>query len=220
MTAADSRIALYGTPTARGLKTALGVAGFVALTILGAKISVVLPGTPVPLTLQTAVVLLSGVALGARLGSASQLLYLLLGLVGLPVFAQAGAGPSYVFGASFGYLVGFLVAPLVVGRLTADCTHHCRHGSGTRGPNWRRVLVAVLVGDAIILGLGVLWLAVRTGSMPLAMQYGLFPFLLGEILKCGLAATLGRLWGPSLRDANLPQVPSAARAKARGSCVE
>ena len=74
-------------PTTSIVAAAVGVVGFCLLTVLGAKIRVPLPGTPIPMTLQTAVVLFSGMALGARLGAASQVLYLLLGLVGLPVFA-------------------------------------------------------------------------------------------------------------------------------------
>ena len=165
----------------------VGVAVFCLLTIVGAKIRVLLPGTPVPMTLQTAVVLFAGVALGARLGACSQFLYLAIGLAGVPVFADSGAGPQYVFGATGGYLLGFLIVPIVVGRLTA------------RPSGLRPTLVAAAVGTILIFGLGVGWLAISTGSFWTALQQGLFPFWLGAVLKCGLVVAAGSMLGPTCR---------------------
>ena len=157
------------------------------MTILGAMVRVPLPGTPVPMTLQTAVVLFAGLALGARLGAFSQLLYLAIGLVGVPVFADSGAGPQYVFGATGGYLLGFLIVPIVAGWLTA------------RSGGLKRTLAAVAVGTILIFALGVGWLALSTGSVWTALQQGLFPFWLGAVLKCGLVVAAGCVLGPACR---------------------
>ncbi len=165
----------------------LGVLGFCTLTILGAKIRVPVPGTPVPMTLQTAVVLLSGMVLGARLGVASQALYLLIGLVGVPVFAEPGAGPQYLFGATGGYLLSFLVVPVVVGRLARRS-----HGPGAS-------VHAAVLGTVVVFAMGVGWLAVLEGDMWQALEKGLFPFWIGAILKCGLVAALGHLLWPVCR---------------------
>ncbi len=165
----------------------VGVGLFCLLTILGAMVRVPLPGTPVPMTLQTAVVLFAGVALGARLGACSQLLYLAVGLAGVPVFADSGAGPQYVFGATGGYLLGFLIVPIVAGRLTA------------RSSGLRPTLAAAAVGTILIFALGVGWLAISTGSVWTALQQGLFPFWLGAVLKCGLVVAAGSMLGPACR---------------------
>ncbi len=166
-----------------------GVGGgvFCLLTILGAMVRVPLPGTPVPMTLQTAVVLFAGVALGARLGAFSQLLYLAIGLAGVPVFADSGAGPQYVFGATGGYLLGFLIVPIVVGRLTA------------RSSGLKPTLAAAAVGTIMIFTLGVGWLAISTGSVWTALEQGLLPFWLGAVLKCGLVVAAGSMLGPTCR---------------------
>jgi len=165
----------------------VGVGLFCLLTILGALVRVPLPGTPVPMTLQTAVVLFAGVALGARLGAFSQLLYLAIGLAGVPVFADSVAGPQYVFGATGGYLLGFLIVPIVVGRLTA------------RSSGLRPTLAAAAVGTVLIFALGVGWLAISTGSVWTALQQGLLPFWLGAVLKCGLVVAVGAVLGPACR---------------------
>ena len=174
-------------PKSSAVVAGVGVGLFCLLTILGAMVRVPLPGTPVPMTLQTAVVLFAGVALGARLGACSQLLYLAIGLAGVPVFAEPGAGPQYVFGATGGYLLGFLVVPIVVGRLTA------------RSNGLKPTLAAATVGTMLIFALGVGWLAILSGSVWTALQQGLLPFWLGAVLKCGLVVAAGSMLGPTCR---------------------
>ena len=175
------------SPKSSVVVAGVGVGLFCLLTILGAMVRVPLPGTPVPMTLQTAVVLFAGVALGARLGACSQLLYLAIGLAGVPVFADSGAGSQYVFGATGGYLLGFLIVPVVVGRLTA------------RSSGLRPTIAAAAVGTILIFALGVGWLAISTGSVWTALQQGLFPFWLGAVLKCGLVVAAGSVLGPTCR---------------------
>src|SRR3954467_8614038 len=99
---------------ARDLALVLGAA---LLTALCAQVSIPVPGSPVPITGQTFAVLLCGAALGANRGAAAMGLYLLLGVVGLPVYADADSGVHVVWGATGGYLVGFVIAGYVVGRL-------------------------------------------------------------------------------------------------------
>ncbi len=138
---------LWPEPAAsRARFAALAVMGTLAL-VVSAKVQV--PFYPVPMTLQSLVVLILGAAFGARLAGATILLYLIEGLVGLPVFAGAVAGPLYMAGPTGGYLIGFLAAAVVVGLLAE------------RG--WDRstvrLIVAVTAGHAIIFAFGFAWLA-------------------------------------------------------------
>ncbi len=172
------------------LRDATLVAGFTALTALAAQVKFALPFTPVPITGQTFAVLLAGAALGANKGALSQLAYWLVGVVGLPVYADAKGGWNIATGATMGYLVGFVVAAWVVGRLAEQ-----RHD--------RRILTsipAMLFGTAVIYTFGVAWLAVYLG-VPVAtgesnaITMGLAPFLVGDALKLLLAAlTTASTW--------------------------
>ena len=115
------RLSAQRTEQVRRLAVCIvGVLLFTLLTTLGAIVRIPLPNTPVPLTLQTVFVVLSGVALGARLGLASQLLYVALGTAGMPIFANGGSGIAYVTGPTAGYLLGFHAARML--RLSGrDC---------------------------------------------------------------------------------------------------
>jgi len=126
------------------IRRAVLVALFAVLTALGAFVRVPLPG--VPFTLQVPAVLLAGVALGPWLGAASQLAYIAVGLIGLPVFASGG-GPGYVLNPTFGFLAGFVVAALIVGLFVGDPV---RSGS-------LRVAVALALGILAIYSVGVPW---------------------------------------------------------------
>lgn len=161
-------------------KTLLALAGTLAMAV---SAHVKVPFWPVPMTMQTFVVLAIGAAFGARLAGATLLAYLAQGAVGLPVFA-GGAGLAYLAGPTGGYLVGFLLAACLVGWL-AD------RGFGRSLPT---ALAAFLAGEAVMLGLGVAWLATLIGGAA-ALQAGLVPFLLGEATKVALAcALLPVLW--------------------------
>jgi biotin transport system substrate-specific component len=96
-------------------KNLILVSMFAALTAIGAFIKIPVPY--IPFTLQFLFCAFAGILLGARLGAYSQLLYVLIGLVGIPVFTQGG-GPNYIFKPSFGYLLGFIVAAFVIGKIT------------------------------------------------------------------------------------------------------
>lgn len=158
----------------------------IALIALGALVvaltaQVYIPTTPVPFTGQTFGVLVVGGALGFRRGAAALLLYVAIGLLGVPVFAEGGAGRDVLLGATGGYLIGFVVAAAVVGRLAEL--------------GWDRRLAGamamMLVGTAIIYALGVPWLKVATG-MPWAdaASVGMTKFLVWDAAKLAVAAGL------------------------------
>ncbi len=152
-----------------------------ALLALSAKVQV--PFWPVPMTMQTFVVLLIGITYGPRLGLATGLLYLLEGALGLPVFAK-GAGLAYLMGPTGGYLFGFVVAMAVMGLLADRGWDKTRSG----------VLVAMVIGEVLIFLPGVVWLAAVVGSEK-AIALGLTPFLAAEAFKIILAVvTLPLIW--------------------------
>ncbi|MGI5468777.1 biotin transporter BioY [Streptomyces sp. CA-132043] len=161
-------------PRARVRDAALVVGG-AALTGVAAQIAVPVPGSPVPVTGQTFAALLVGASLGARRGFLSMALYAVVGVLGVPWFAEAKAGPG---GASFGYVLGMLLAVTVVGALA-------RRG-GDRG--LLRTAGTMLAGEALIYAIGVPYLALSTGmSLSEAVVAGLVPFLVGDALKAVLA---------------------------------
>ena len=163
------------------VRTLALVFGGALLTAACAQVSVPVPGSPVPVTGQTFAVLLVGAALGPARAAASLLLYLLMGLVGLPVYTEWSSGSSVLFGPTGGYIVGFVIAAAVVGR------------AAQRG--WDRTPVKALptfaLGLVIIFAIGVPWLAVDFGlSAGAAISAGLTPYLFGEALKIAAAAGL------------------------------
>ncbi|MEA2611386.1 MAG: biotin transport system substrate-specific component [Chloroflexota bacterium] len=162
----------------RDIVLVLTGAVFIYLT---SRVLIVVPGTPVPITGQTFGVLLVGGALGFRRGLIAVGLYVLLGVVGLPFFAEGKGGLSVIWGASGGYLVGFIVAGAVVGRL-AELGWDRKIGGA---------IGAMLVGSAIIYAIGLPWLKVVAGlSVEDMVAKGLTPFLIGDALKLVLAAVL------------------------------
>ncbi len=166
-------------PSASLVRHVALVVGFVALTALCARIRIFLPWTPVPITGQTFAVLLSGAVLGSRLGAVSQGTYFALGLVGAPVFQGGNAGWDYVTGATGGYLIGFVIAAYLVGLLAE------------RGWDRRHVAAAMLLGNVAIYVPGLLWLgAVANVAWERVLPAGLYPFVLGDLLKLTLAAVV------------------------------
>jgi biotin transport system substrate-specific component len=166
-------------------KRAAAVLFVTVLTIVAAQVSIPLPFTPVPFTLQPMVVLLGGAALGSRLGMTSQLLYIALGLAGLPVFAASPVLPqglARLLGPTGGYLMSYPFAGFATGYLAE------------RGLD-RRYLTSVLAmgaGLAIIFTCGLSWLAfgVPHAGLSNAVRTGLVPFLPADILKVFLAAAV------------------------------
>ena len=163
---------------------------FVALTALGAFVRIPLPFTPVPLTLQTLFVLLSGLALGKRLGALSQLSYLSLGMLGLPVFSGAGSGAFYLFGPTGGYLWGFVLAAIFLGSFA-------RYTEARFIP----VFTLICLADLIILFSGLIWLKMTLGySLWKLLSIGFFPFVAGDLLKAVAATSLYLKLKPRLQE--------------------
>ncbi|MCK5777957.1 MAG: biotin transporter BioY [Rhodospirillales bacterium] len=151
------------------------------LLAISAKINI--PFYPVPMTMQTFMVLCIGMAFGWRLGGATLLLYLGEGALGLPVFAgtpEKGIGLAYLMGPTGGYLFGFFVAAVTVGWLAEK---------GWDRNMWT-TLAAMIIGTAIIFILGLLYLGVLYGWDKPILEWGLIPFLPGAGFKIGLAAAV------------------------------
>ena len=164
------------------LRDVLLVVGFSALIAVSSRLEIHLPFTPVPITLQTLFVLLTGAALGSRRGALAMLLYLAEGAVGLPVFAGGVGGFMYLLlSPTAGYLWSFPIAAFVVGWL-------CERRLDRRF--WTSVF-AMLPGSLITYAIGVTWLAfVAHLSLYGAFLAGMLPFIPGDLFKLVVAALL------------------------------
>jgi len=158
----------------------LVVAGVMALAI-AAKVKI--PMTPVPITLGTLAVLTIGSAYGPRLGLATILGYLIIGALGFDVFATSSAsnsGLDYMLGGTGGYLVGYVVATLALGKLA-------RMGWDRTAP---KMACAMLLGNLLIYIPGLIWLGALYGWDQPILQWGLTPFIFGDLVKLAVAAML------------------------------
>ena len=170
------------------------ILAFLGSLFVAVSAQVQVPLWPVPITGQTFGVLVVGMALGGRLGAAAMLLYIVEGLVGLPVFANFSAGPGVLAGPSGGYIVGYVPAAAAIGYLAQR---------GWDRNVWRTV-IAMLIGNVILYVSGLIWLGMfyagpgaefvaDTGAataVGAAIAGGLTPFLVGDGLKLALAAAL------------------------------
>jgi biotin transport system substrate-specific component len=172
------RVARYGL--------AIGLGAL--LVALSAQVVVPVPFSPVPMTLQPLAVLAVGGLLGAAGGAGALILYIALGVLGLPVFAGGGSGLLHLVGPTGGYLLAFPVAAGTVGALVRGVT-----------PSALRVLLACAIGMVIIHAGGVAQLALLGGDPSLAVRVGFVPFLTGDLIKVGLAAALILVAGPKVR---------------------
>ncbi len=171
-------------PQRRIVHNVVLVVVFSVLVGLSAQVSIPLPFTPVPITMQTLMVLLTGMLLGSRLGSITILAYLAEGLAGLPVFAGGTSawssssipGVPVLLGPSAGYLVGFVFAAGLVGWLAE------------RGWDrvWWTTVLAMVLGNLVIYAFGVGWLSTFLGVSQ-AIAAGALPFLIGDAVKIALA---------------------------------
>jgi len=153
------------------------VATFIILTTLSAFVRIPLPFTPVPLTLQTFFVLLSGALLGKKLGVFTQASYMFLGLTGYTVFTGSGSGSLYLFGPTGGYIVGFILASYLVGSLLSR-----------ENQSKFSIFLKFILADLTILFCGTFWLKISLScSFSTAFLLGFLPFLIGDILKAALA---------------------------------
>lgn len=165
------------TSSLSGALRALALMIIGSLLVAGAA-HVSVPMLPVPMTLQTLAVLIVGGAYGARLGAATLALYAAEGAAGLPVFAPTADGYPGIMGPTGGYIIGFILAAGLVGYLAQK--------------RWDRnaftTLAAMLLGAAVLYIPGLIWLNGFVGDVGKTLQYGLYPFVIGDVIKAVLAA--------------------------------
>ena len=156
---------------------------FTALTAIGAFLSI--PLGDVPITLQSMFTILAGLLLGPKLGSLSQLIYVLLGLSGVRIFAGFSGGPQSVLKPSFGFLIGFIFAAYVVGKIAHE-------GKST---DFKKILLATLAGTFVIYLFGLPYMYIilnsimgKAVSMSTAIKTGCLIFLPGDMLKAILSS--------------------------------
>ena len=163
----------------------LWVVSFTILMWLGAFLRVRLPFTPVPITMQTFFMYLAGGLIGTSLAVSSQLGYIALGVLGLPVFTGAGAGLLYLAGPTGGYLMGFVLGAGIIGKILSAVPR--------RSMPW--YLIAFAIGGSVMLFAGASWLVVVLGfGIKEAFMLGVVPFVFGEALKIGLAISVCRVF--------------------------
>lgn len=165
-------------PRTSALTNVTLVVGGTAFMSLMAQVAIPVPGSPVPITGQTLGVLLIGTTYGATLGFATIAAYVALGLLGAPILAQGAHGFAKLAGPTGGYLVGMVLAALLVGALAnRRWDVHLRTSFGQ-----------MLIGELLIFAPGLIWLKIYTGaSWSWTLAAGLTPFIVGEIIKIGIA---------------------------------
>jgi biotin transport system substrate-specific component len=168
---------------ARGLPMDIAlIAAGAGLTAIAAQVAI--PLWPVPVTGQTLAVLLVGSTLGALRGTLSMVLYAVLGIVGVPVFSDATHGLSIIMGPTGGYIVGFIFAAALTGWLAQRAWDHRIVGA----------ILSFLAGTVVTFLIGLPWLAVSLHlSLEQTLQFGLYPFIIGGVVKALLAAGIIRL---------------------------
>jgi biotin transport system substrate-specific component len=149
---------------------------------LSARVSVPVPGSPVPQSLQTLAVVLVGASLGSLRGGLALALYLLVGAIGTPVFADGAAGAAHLVGPTSGYFVGFVVAAVLVG-----------WGAERARAGFLRAFFLMALGHLLILALGWLRLSFQLGSLG-ALEAGVLPFLWGGVAKSAAGAAAWTVW--------------------------
>lgn len=175
----------YELALAQKLALALG---FACLTGLAAQIRIHLPFTPIPITGQVFVVLLSGVILGRWYGGLSQAFYVGLGTAGIPWFAGSCSGISVMTGVTGGYLIGFVLAAIVIGWFVDNFI---------KFRTFTRMLLLMLLGVTIIYALGALQVSLILGTnFKETIHLAILPFILVDLLKATLAALIGSALAP------------------------
>lgn len=167
------------------IKNIINISLFVALTAIGAFIKI--PIAPAPITLQFLFTALSGILLGSKYGALSQLLYMLIGLFGVPIFTKGG-GFNYIFEPSFGYIIGFVFASYVIGKIVEKNINS----------SFKNIAMASFVGIMVTYLIGVPYLYIILKhvngvniTINKVLNIGLIIFLPGDILKCIITGILG-----------------------------
>src|SRR5215211_3466009 len=164
-----------------------------AVTAVAAQITIPLPFSPVPFTLQVLAVILSGLLLGPRYGALAQAVYVLVGAVGVPFFAQFSGGLGVVLGPTGGYLLSYPLAATLAGLAAHTAANATRHKA-----LWTTFFCGC-AGLAVIYALGATWLAVIT-QLPFAaaLAQGVLPFVPFDLIKVALAALVAIAAAPAI----------------------
>ena len=169
------------------------VALMAAVTAVVAQITIPLPFSPVPFTLQVPAVVLSGLLLGSRYGALAQAIYVLVGAVGVPVFAGFRGGLGVIFGPTGGYLVSYPIAAAVAGLAAYAVARAARRRALTSSFLWG---VSAL---AVIYAIGAAWLSAATNLPPaVAVAQGVLPFVVFDLIKVVLAALVAVAAAPAI----------------------
>lgn len=176
------------------------VALFAALTAIGAYLKI--PTQPVPITLQILFCMYAGILLGSKLGFASQIIYVLMGLIGLPVFANGASGFGYILQPTFGFLIGFILCGYVTGKIS-EKIHDVK---GIKG--FIHLLIATVCGLAVVYLVGIPYLYMifnvykgNAITFNTALKWGFYPFIVQDLVKCSLVALTTVKVLPALRRA-------------------
>ncbi|MBN1500244.1 MAG: biotin transporter BioY [Spirochaetes bacterium] len=164
---------------------------FVVLISAGAYMKVSIPGNPVPVVLQNMFILLSGLLLGEKWGITCVLTYLLLGFLGLPVFAGNSSGPAAFYGPTAGYLISYIPAVFVIGFISEI------------GKKYRVIFYSAAVLSAIIITyvFGVTWLKIKLNiNFSKAMTLGFYPFIIWDIMKASAAVAIASFIKPVINN--------------------
>src|SRR5208337_730047 len=176
----------WGREWAKQAAIVIAASLFVALC---ARVTVPLPFTPVPLTLQNFGVLAVGLLLGSRRGFAALSLYLIEGACGLPVFSPAilGSGITHILGPTGGFLMAYPLVALVAGWIYKRKSEHSSH-------RFAWAVLSSVAAELVLFAGGLSWLAVLTHSVSLAIRYGLYWFFFAEVIKVMMAAAIAARW--------------------------
>jgi len=174
---------LKNETSATNLRMTVYCALFTALIIIGAYISIPIPISPVPITLADFFVMVAGLFLGLKYGLLSVLLYLGLGLFGMPVFSSGSSGFAVFLGPTGGFLLGYLLLVVPIGYLR----------SKVEKSSLLKDLIGILLGNVLLYAVGITWLRIRFDmSLTASIAAGLTPFIPGTVIKIIVVLTLGR----------------------------
>lgn len=166
--------------TAQHTKTMVMISLMAAVTCILGPLSLAIPISPVPITLTNLAIYFSVYVLGSKRGTISLLIYLLIGLVGIPVFSGFTGGPAKLLGPTGGYLIGFIFMAVISGMFIEHTENHLLH------------FIGMLLGTAVCYLFGTAWLARLTGiSFGAALTAGVIPFIPGDLTKIVLALFIG-----------------------------
>ena len=180
-------------PFGENIKTMTFIALMAAVTCVLAPLSISIPFSPVPISLTNLVVYFSIYILGMKRGTLSYLVYLLIGLVGIPVFSGFTGGPAKLLGPTGGYLIGFIFMAMICGYFIDKWSN-----------KWYLCFLGMILGTALCYLFGTVWLAYQAEmSFSAALAAGVIPFIPGDLIKIIIAMLIAPQISTRLRKAGL-----------------